>query len=206
MSSPPQQKNSGNESKTSDSIKYGLISQPKSNIVPSDLLNSFFDILRPERYIKKDEFHYEFSLSSFGQVIISINNLRKFENIIQKYKRFDFLIVLIDIQTDNKCIDFLEKCIDTLIDAGDDNIKKCYIFGLFKDDDKTIPEEKISTILDAKGIEYFYCQCKIDDIEKFCKIMQNIIRDSNTILVEKFLDQKHSELVLDNSNSKCYIL
>ena len=35
--------------------------------------------------------------------------------------------------------------------------------------------------------------------------MERIINNCNTIMIEKYLDQKHSELVLDNSNSKCYI-
>ena len=46
-----------------------------------------------------------------------------------------------------------------------------------------MPEERITTIIDAKGIEYFYSQIKIDDIAKFCKIMEGIINDSNTIMV-----------------------
>ncbi len=207
MSSPPENNNSNNKPKLSNSLKYGLISQPKSNINPSEIINSYLEVVKPEKYIKKDEFHYEFSISSFSQLTISINNLRKIQNIIEKYSRFDFLIIFIDIQNTN-CIDFLEKSVDTFIDAGESSyiMKKCYIFGFFQDDDKkAVPEEKITTIIDAKGLEYFYFQMKNDDIEKFRKIMEKIIGESNTILVEKFLDQKHSELVLDNSNSKCSI-
>ena len=40
---------------------------------------------------------------------------------------------------------------------------------------------------------------------KFKKLIELVVSDSNTIMVEKFLDQKHSELILDNSKSKCII-
>ena len=94
------------------------------------------------------------------------------------------------------------------MDAGENSyIKKCYIFGFYKDDNNPkIPEEKIITILEAKGIDYFYFKYKDDDIDKFTKIMERIITESNNIMVEKYLNQKHSELVLDQSKSHCIVL
>ena len=41
---------------------------------------------------------------------------------------------------------------------------------------------------------------------KFKNIIELIVNDSNTIMLEKFLDQKHSELILDNSKSSCIIV
>ena len=209
MSSPENNNSQNDENqKKHDSIKYGLISQGKSCIKVYDLINSYFTYSKPSKYLIKDEFHYEFSPSLFPGLIITINNLRKIENIYTKYTQFNFFLILIDIQT--TCIDFLDKALDAIVDAGENSntIKKSYVFGFFGDKNKkTIPEERITTIIDAKGIEYYYSQIKIDDIEKFCSIMEGIIGDSNTIMIEKFLDQKHSELTLDNSNSEshCYI-
>ena len=191
--------------KMHNSIKYGLISQDKSCINVYDLIKSYFTNSK-SKYLLKDEFHYEFSPSIFPHITITINNLRKIENIYTKYNQFNFFLILIDIQT--SCIDFLDKAIDAIIDAGDNNYnKKCYIFGFFEDNNKkSIPEERITTIIDAKGIEYYYSQIKIDDVEKYCKIMEVVISDSNTIMVEKFLDQRHSELGLDNSKSQSHCL
>ena len=208
MSSSENNSQNAENPKKHDSIKYGLISQGKSCIIVNDLINSYFTNSKPSKYLIKDEFHYEFSPSLFPDLIITINNLRKIENIYSKYNQFNFFLILIDIQT--ACIDFLDKALNAIVDAGDNTNtnKKSYIFGFFADNNKrSIPEERITTIIDAKGIEYYYSQIKIDDIEKFCKIMEGIIADSNTIMVEKFLDQKHSELTLDNSNSEshCFI-
>ena len=208
MSSSENNSQNAENFKKHDSIKYGLISQGKSCIKVYDLINSYFTNSKPSKYLIKDEFHYEFSPSLFPGLIITINNLRKIENIYTKYTQFNFFLILIDIQT--TCIDFLDKALDAIVDAGENSntIKKSYVFGFFGDKNKkTIPEERITTIIDAKGIEYYYSQIKIDDIEKFCSIMEGIIGDSNTIMIEKFLDQKHSELTLDNSNSEshCYI-
>ena len=208
MSSSENNSQNAENPKKHDSIKYGLISQGKSCIIVNDLINSYFINSKPSKYLIKDEFHYEFSPSLFPDLIITINNLRIIENIYSKYNQFNFFLILIDIQT--ACIDFLDKALNAIVDAGDNTNtnKKSYIFGFFGDNNKrSIPEERITTIIDAKGIEYYYSQIKIDDIEKFCKIMEGIIADSNTKMVEKFLDQKHSELTLDNSNSEshCFI-
>ena len=165
----PEKKNSQNDEnlKKHDTIKYGLISQGKSCINVYDLINSYFTNSKPNKYLIKDEFHFEFSPSIFPNLLITINNLRKIENIFTKYNQFHFFLILIDIQT--SCIDFLDKALDAIIDAGDNNInKKSYIFGFFGDNtNKIIPEERITTVIDAKGIDYFYSQIKIDDIDKF---------------------------------------
>ena len=193
--------------KKHDTIKYGLIAQGNSCINAYDLINSYFTIAKPTKYLLKDEFHYEFSPSIFPHLTITINNLRKIENIYTKYNQFNFFLILIDIQT--SCIDFLDKALDAIIDADNNNFnKKSYLLGFFEDNNKiNIPEDRITTIIDAKGIEYYYFQIKINDIGKYSKIMEGIITDSNTIMVEKFLDQKHSELGLDNSKSQshCFI-
>ena len=208
MSAPSDKDNSQNEDKQKKSsiIKYGLVSQEKSNINVYELLSSLFTNIKQNNYSIKDEFHYEFSPLSNPNITIAINLLKNIEKIYEHYKNFNFFLIFIDVQS-SKCIDFLEKAIDVVIDAGENTYnKKCYIFGFYIDDNKkTISQEKITTIIDAKGIEYYYSQLKNDEYEKLSKILNRIISDSNAIMVEKFLDQKHSELILDNSNSHCSI-
>ena len=215
MSSPKKQiiiDNSKNESNElhkksiSNCIKLGLLSQQSSFININDLLNSYLKEAKIETYKIKDQFHYEFTPLCLPNLIITINNLRTFQNIYNKYKVIDFFIIMIDIQN-KKSMDYVDEAVNSVIDAGDINYtKKCFIFGFYIDNEKKcIQEERIETILDAKGIDYYYREIKIDDITMFSKVMELILNNCNTIKVEKFLEQKHSELVLDNSNSKCNI-
>ena len=66
-------------------------------------------------------------------------------------------------------------------------------------------EEKITGLLESKGIEYYYNEIKINDIESFSKLIEMTINDCNTIMIEKYLAQKHSKLLTDTSNSRCII-
>ena len=140
------------------------------------------------------------------ELTVSINNLRKIENLLNKYNICNFFIIFIDIQN-IKSLDFLDNVINTIIDLSENNYnKKCYIFGFYgENNNKIIPKERITIIIDAKEIEYYYCCLKNNEIDKFSQLMDQIIKDSNTLMVEKFLDQKHSQLVVDNSNSHCKI-
>ena len=196
-----------NDNTFGKSIKYGLIAQESPNIKVYEIFNSYFTNSNPISYKIKDENHYEFCHQLFPDKTETINNLREIEKIYKKYENFNFFLVFIDIQS-SKSIDFIDSAINAVMDAGENSyIKKCYIFGFYKDDNNPkIPEEKIITILEAKGIDYFYFKYKDDDIDKFTKIMERIITESNNIMVEKNLNQKHSELVLDQSKSRCIVL
>ena len=200
------EKNDPNNKSKPNTIKFGLISQESTYINVFDLINSYLKNSKTSNYNIKDENHYEFSPHSLPTITINIYKLKKIENIIEKYQYFNFFMIFIDAQNSNTN-DFLEKAVDTIVDAGENNYnKKCYILGFFKEENnEIIPEEKITTILEAKGIDYYYCQNKDDDIKNFTKSLDRIINDSNTIMVEKYLDQKHSELILDHSNSHCSV-
>ena len=203
-----QTKNESIEKKNDSTIiRYGLISQGKSCTNIYNIMKSYLKTPKIKEYIIKDEYNYEFTLESLPQLIISMNDLKELENLFKKYSIFNFFMIFIDIQS-SKSLDFLETTIDTIIDAGesDNNIKKCYIFGFYsKDNAKMVPEENITTILDAKGIEYYYCSLKNDENNKFEYLIESIINDSNTIMIEKFLDLKNSELIIDHSKSHCNI-
>ena len=195
-----------NKEKKSNSIKFGLLSQPKSCINVFDLINSYFKTSKINTYIIKDENHFEFTTHMLPELTVSINNLRKIDNLLNKYNLCNFFIIFIDIQN-IKSLDFLENVINTIIDLSENNYnKKCYIFGFYgENNNKIIPKERITIIIDAKEIEYYYCCLKNNEIDKFSQLMEQIINDSNTLMVEKFLDQKHSQLIVDNSNSNCNI-
>ena len=207
-SSQSSQINESNETKKDSTIiRYGLISQGKSCTNIYNIMKSYLKTSKIKEYIIKDEYNYEFTLESLPQLVISMNDLKTLENLYKKYSIFNFFMILIDIQS-SKSIEFLETAIDTIIDAGerDNSNKKCYIFGFYsKDNAKMVPEENITTILDAKGIEYYYCTLKNDENNKFENLIESIINDSNTIMIEKFLDLKHSELIIDRSKSHCNI-
>lgn len=195
-----------NKEKKSNSIKFGLLSQPKSCINVFDLINSYLKTSKINTYIIKDENHFEFTTHMLPELTVSINNLRKIDNLLNKYNLCNFFIIFIDIQN-IKSLDFLENVINTIIDLSENNYnKKCYIFGFYgENNNKIIPKERITIIIDAKEIEYYYCCLKNNEIDKFSQLMEQIINDSNTLMVEKFLDQKHSQLIVDNSNSNCNI-
>ena len=205
MSSSSEQKD--NDNTFGKSIKYGLIAQESPYIKVYELFNSYFSYSKPNSYKIKDENHYEFCHQLFPDKTETINNLRNFEKIFEKYENLNFFLVFIDIQS-SKSIDFIDNAINAVIDAGDNNnIKKCYIFGFYKDDNNPkIPEEKIITILEAKEIDYYYCKYKDGEIDKFTKTMEGIVKDCNNIMIEKYLNQKHSELALDQSKSRCIVL
>ena len=195
--------------KHSKSIKLGLISQNSSFINVTELFNSYFEKSKPNNYQIKDENRFEFSLSDIPQLSISINHLKNIEDIHEKnkYNLFNFFLIFIDIQNISTN-SFLEKTIDIIIEADDNNFnKKCYIYGFYQNNDNDkITEEKITSILESKGIEYYYNEIRFGDIESFSKLIECTINDCNAIMIEKYLAQKHSELLTDKSNSKCIII
>ncbi len=192
--------------KKNKSIKIGLISQDSSYINANELFNKYFEKSKPNTYMIKDKNRFEFSLLNLPQISISIHNIKKLEDINDKYHIYNFFIIFIDIQNSSSK-SFLDKSLDTIIEADDNNFnKKCYIYGFYKNNEnEKITEEKITTISEAKGIEYYYNEVTIDDIESFSKLIECTINDCNTIMIEKELAKKHSEIASDNSNSHCII-
>lgn len=192
--------------KKNKSIKIGLISQDSSYINANELFNKYFEKSKPNTYMIKDKNRFEFSLLNLPQISISIHNIKKLEDINDKYNIYNFFIIFIDIQNSSSK-SFLDKSLDTIIEADDNNFnKKCYIYGFYKNNEnEKITEEKITTISEAKGIEYYYNEVTIDDIESFSKLIECTINDCNTIMIEKELAKKHSEIASDNSNSHCII-
>ena len=72
-------------------------------------------------------------------------------------------------------------------------------------DKEKINKNNIETNLESKGIEYLYYEIKKDDLENFKNNLKFIINDCNSIMIEKFLEQKQNELIPDASKSKCIL-
>ena len=206
-----QQKEDKNIQKKSKTLKLGLISQDSTYINVHQLFDSYFKYSKPENYKIKDENKYEFSVSSIPQLPISIYHIKKIEDIHDKYNKYNdglhFFLIFIDIQENKDTNSFLDKALDSIIEADDNNLnKKFYIYGFYQNNDnEKITEEKITTLLEAKAIEYYYNEIKSDDIESFSKLIECTITDCNTIMIEKYLIQKQNELIKDNSKSQCLI-
>ena len=186
-------------------IKYGLISSDFKNINIKELFISYFKTLKEDKYKIKKENHYEFSIPNFPNLTISIviSTLEKISKILST---FNFFILFIDME-DSNIINFLDNIIDTIISKEENCFnKKFFIFG-FSKNKSVISNERATTIIEAKGIEYYFSEIKIDENlgNKFKKMIELIINDSNNIMVEKYLDHKHSELIPDNSKSHCFI-
>ena len=188
-------------------IKFGLISSNSSDINIKEIFTSYFKTLKEDKYKIKRENHYEFNPPNFPNLTISIIIMSNIDKIKEKYSNVNFFMLFIDMQ-DKNTINFLDKAIDAIISAGDECInKKCYIFGFYSSDKKILSSQRATTIIEAKGIDYYFSEIKRDEDmnNKLSKLIEIIVNDTNTIMIEKFLDQKHSELILDNSKSKCII-
>ena len=187
-------------------IKYGLIPSNPKNINVKEIFTSYFKTLHEEKYKIKRENHYEFKTQNFPNLTISIV-ISTLEKILEIYSIFNFFILFIDME-DSKVTKFLDKTIDTIVSKGDNCFsKKFYILGFYSENKKVITKEKTTIIIEAKGIDYYFTEIKKDENmnNKFKNIIELIVNDSNTIMLEKFLDQKHSELIPDNSKSSCII-
>ena len=187
-------------------IRFGLISS-NSSINIKEIFTSYFKTLKEDKYKIKRENHYEFNPPNSPHLTISIIIISNIDKIKEKFSNVNFFLLFIDMQ-DKNTINFLDKSIDAIISAGDECInKKCYIIGFYSSETKILSSQRATTIIEAKGIDYYFSEIKKDQdmIKKFTKLIDLIVNDTNTIMIEKFLDQKHSELILDNSKSKCII-
>ena len=186
-------------------IKYGLISSDFKNINIKELFISYFKTLKEDKYKIKRENHYEFSIPNIPSLTISIV-VSSVEKISKILSTFNFFILFIDMEDPN-IIDFLDITMDTIISKGENCFnKKFFIIG-FSGNKNVITNERATTIIEAKGIEYYFAEIKKDENinNKFKKMIELIINDSNNIMLEKYLDHKHSELLPDNSKSHCFI-
>ena len=172
------------------SIKYGIISQNSTLIKISDLFKYYFEKSNAT-IIKSEEKEYEFTLESYKDIhyIFRVLNEDSMKNIFHIYSSLNFFLIFIDIQS-TVALKNLENYVDKLISCSQDITKKSYIFGAFKDSNLIVnSDEKISTILNCKGIDYEYSEININLNEDFPKGMEYIIEDSKEIMEEMKSDE-----------------
>jgi len=175
------------------SIKYGIISQNSTLIKISDLFKYYFEKSNAI-IIKNEEKEYEFTLESHKDThyIFKVLNEEAMKNILHLYSSLNFFLIFIDIQS-TVALKNLENYVDKLISCSQDITKKSYIFGAFKESNLIVnSDEKISTILNCKGIDYEYSEININLNEDFPKGMEYIIEDSKEIM-----EEMKSEEILD---------
>ena len=188
------------------SIKYGLLQQQSDFIKINDLFNNYFQKTNPN-IIKNSHKSYEFSLdklenSSFSFEIIPEEEIKNLYNICHF---FNFFLIFIDIQS-SESLKILESYIDRLIDCSQDNNKKSYIFGIYKDSNSIkYKDERITTILNCKGIDYEYFEINADAEEEFPKIIDYLIEDSKELLEEIDFEDIHNKYGRDKGKS-CLII
>ena len=172
------------------SIKYGIISQNSTLIKISDLFKYYFEKSNAT-IIKSEEKEYEFTLESYKDIhyIFRVLNEDSMKNIFHLYSSLNFFLIFIDIQS-TVALKNLENYVDKLISCSQDITKKSYIFGAFKDSNLIVnSDEKISTILNCKGIDYEYSEININLNEDFPKGMEYIIEDSKETMEEMKSDE-----------------
>lgn len=188
------------------SIKYGIISQNSTLIKINEIFKYYFDKSCPI-VIKNEEKEYEFRLENDNTLhyIFRVIKEEDMNNLQQIYSNLNFFLIFIDIQS-TAALKNLEKFIDNLIACSEDITKKCYIFGAYKDSNSIInKDEKISTILNCKGIDYEYSEININQDEDFPKGMEYIIEDSKEIMEEFKFEEIRNKMEKDKVRS-CLIL
>ena len=197
---------SENNNKSIDSnkktIKYGILQQKSDIIKINDLFNIYFKKINPN-IIKNSEKGYEFSIDKLENInfIFEIIPEEELKNIYNIYNYFNFFLIFIDIQSSTS-LKTLELYIDRLIDCSQYNTKKCYIFGVYKNENSIInKDEQITTILNCKGIDYEYSEININLCDEFPKGVEYLIEDSKEIMEEIEFEDIHNKFGRDKGKS-----
>jgi len=199
-------KNESDKDNSKESIKYALFCETSSYINVNELFKTYFENSKPDPCKIKNQNNYIFSFLSTPQILLTINHFKKLEDANSYYNLFQFFLIFIDTQ--NISSNFLEKTIEIIIDSDENSLnKKFYIIGFYQENDNEKMNQKdIINTANSKGIDYNYNEVNINDIESFGKILEKITNDSHNILIEKYLNQKQSDLIGDDkSNSQCLI-
>lgn len=187
-------------------LKLAIISQSTPILSPYALFTSLFKKIKPTQSEIKSENHFEYTPNNFPSLKVSLKQINSLEHFEEKYKNFDSFLIMVDIQKDSTLKD-LDSILDTILEASDFETVKLYIFGFFQGPFGQNKDERITTLIDAKGIDYEYIDLDIRNIEEFAKVMEYVINDSFKIKKEKIKENKHSDVTIafDQSKSNCIL-
>ena len=187
-------------------IKYGMLYQKSTLLNINELFNIYFDKIKPN-VLKNTPKSYEFIVNKYENISFNFDIIPEEEipNLYNIYNYFNFFMIFTDIQS-TASLKILESYIDRLIDCSEDNTKKCYIFGIYKDSNNIInKDEQITTILNCKGIDYEYSEININLNEDFSKGVEYILEDSKEIMEEIEFEELHNKNG-KNPGKSCLIL
>jgi hypothetical protein len=187
-------------------IKYGILSQTTDIINIKELFNIYFEKSQVN-IIKNNEKSYEFSFNENDKLSFYFGLIpeNEYVNLFKIYSYFHFFLVFIDIQT-TESLNVLESIIDRLIDCSEENIKKSYIFGVYKNENIIAnKDERITTLLNTKGVDYEYSEININLHEDFPKGMEYLVEDSKDLMEEIEFEELHNKNGRDKGKS-CQIV
>lgn len=188
-------------------IKIGIIAQNTNSLNVYSLFNTYFGFSKPKHSNIKSEHYFEFVPSFDEEISVALRHVTEFAKVYETYKWFNTFIIMIYIQ-DKNALTELEKIVNCIMNASEKDAKKCYVFGFFEDESNdNLPEVKITTMLDAKGIDYEYTDLNINETAQFTKVMEYVVNDSCDIVKNKMLHEKEKKDVHndDKSKSHCFI-
>ena len=187
-------------------IKYGIFSQTTDLINIKDLFNIYFEKSQVN-IIKNNEKNYEFSFNDNDKLSFYFGIIpeSEYEDLFKIYSYFHFFLVFLDIQTTDS-LKVLESIIDRLIDCSEENIKKSYVFGVYKNESVIAnKDERITTLLNTKGVDYEYSEININLHEDFPTGMEYLVEDSKDLMEEIEFEELHNKNGRDKGKS-CQII
>lgn len=190
------------------SLKIGILSQTTPTLNTISLFNSLFVYTKPKSYQIKSENHIEYSPNNYPSLSIIVKQITHLEKLYEIYNTFNTFLVMTDIQKDST-IKELSSILDSILEASDYETRKIYIFGFYQG--PLVPEmkeDKITKIIDAKGIDYEYFELDARDVEEFSKVMEYVVKESLESEANLKKEGKHSDVYIgfDASRSKCIIM
>ena len=185
-----------------NSIKFGIIIQNTNAINIKELFQFYFDKANPN-IIKNETNEYEFTINDNEDLhyIFKVIPEDSMKNLVAIYNSLNFFLIFVDIES-TAALRNLESYVDRLIACSEDITKKCYIFGAYKDNKKIInKDEKISSILNCKGIDYEYSEINIFLNDDYPKGVDYILEDSKDIMEEYKFEEMRNKLEKDKDRS-----
>ena len=190
------------EDKEIKSIKFGIIIQNSNNININELFQYYFNKANPN-IIKNESNEYEFTINDKENIhyVYKVIPEESIKNLVVIYNSLHFFLIFIDVESNN-ALECLEAYVDRLISCSEEITKKCYIFEAYKDEKKIIhKDEKISSILNCKGIDYEYSEINMNLQEDFHRGVDYILEDSKDIMEEYKFEEMRNKLEKDKYRS-----
>ena len=159
-------------------IKFGVISEATPTLNTTSLFTTLFNYIKPKTYQIKSEHHLEYSPTSFPSLSIILKQFSHLDRLYEVFNTFNTFLLMVDIQKET-AIKNLSYLLDKILEATDYETPKLYIFGFYQGElVKENKEEKVTKMIDAKGIDYEYFELDVRDVEEFSKVMDYLVKET----------------------------